>query len=93
MTTATWKGVVLAESDSCEQVEGNYYFPPDSINEEYFKETGNRTSCHWKGVAHYYTIKVNGEENVNAAWLYPETKEKAKRIKGYVAFRKGVKVE
>jgi len=93
MPTATWNGVVLAESDRCEQVEGNYYFPPDAIRSEYFKASDTHTTCGWKGVASYYTIVVNGQENTDAAWYYPDPKEAAKKIKGYIAFWRGVKVE
>ncbi|MDJ0691706.1 MAG: DUF427 domain-containing protein [Xenococcaceae cyanobacterium MO_188.B32] len=93
MPKAIWNGAVLAESDSCEVVEGNQYFPPDSINKEYFQPSSTHTTCPWKGQASYYNIVVNGEENKDAAWYYPETKEKANNIKGYIAFWRGVKVE
>ncbi|MGK7946915.1 MAG: DUF427 domain-containing protein [Microcystaceae cyanobacterium] len=93
MAKASWKGATLAQSDRCEIVEGNYYFPPDSINTGYFKESNTHTSCFWKGQASYYTLNVEGEENKDAAWYYPEPKEKANNIKGYVAFWKGVTVE
>jgi uncharacterized protein (DUF427 family) len=93
MAKAIWNGAVLAESDKCEIVEGNYYFPPDSVNQEYFKSSDTHTTCGWKGVASYYTIVVEGQENKDAAWYYPETKEKANNIKNYVAFWRGVKVE
>ena len=74
-------------------MEGNHYFPGDSINKEYYKESETRTTCPWKGEANYYSLEVNGEENSDAAWYYPETSELAKNIKGYVAFWKGVKIE
>lgn len=93
MVKAIWNGVVLAESDNCERVEGNYYFPPESINKEYFQETDTHSFCGWKGQANYYSLVVNGEENKDAAWCYPEPKEKAKHIANYVAFWKGVKIE
>tara|TARA_Y100000034_G_scaffold127870_1_gene181447 strand:+ start:1011 stop:1292 length:282 start_codon:yes stop_codon:yes gene_type:complete len=92
MVKAVWKGVVLAESDSCIEVEGNRYFPPKSIKKEFFKENNHHTICTWKGEASYYDIIVNGETNENAAWYYPNPKEEAKNIKGYVAFWKGVMV-
>jgi uncharacterized protein (DUF427 family) len=92
MTTATWNGAILAQSDNCIVVEGNQYFPPDSINREYFKESDTHSVCGWKGTASYYTIVVDGQENKDAAWYYPETKEKAKQIEGYIGFWKGVKV-
>ena len=93
MPKAIWNGAVLAESDKCEVVEGNQYFPPDSINKQYFKESSTHTTCPWKGVASYYTIEVDGQENKDAAWYYPSAKEKAKNIEGFIAFWKGVKVE
>ena len=93
MAKATWNGAVLAESDACEVVDGNQYFPPDAINQEYFKGTETRTTCGWKGVANYYSIEVDGQVNKDAAWYYPEPKEAAKNIKGYVAFWRGVTVE
>ena len=93
MPKAIWNDTVLAESDNCQIVEGNYYFPPDSINQQYFKESSTHTSCPWKGLASYYTIEVDGEQNKDAAWYYPQAKEKAKNIEGYVAFWRGVKVE
>lgn len=89
---ATWNGVVLAESDRCEVVDGNQYFPPDALNMEYFQPSSTHTTCGWKGVASYYSIEVNGERNNDAAWYYPEPKDAAKNIKGYVAFWRGVKV-
>ena len=93
MTKAVWNGVVLAESDRCQIVEGNSYFPPQSLNQEYFEKSNTNTICPWKGTASYYTVKVNGKENKDAAWYYPQTKEKAKHIEGYVAFWKGVQIE
>ena len=93
MPKAIWNGAVLAESDRTEVVEGNQYFPPDSINKQYFKESNTHTTCPWKGLASYYTVEVNGQENKDAAWYYPSAKEKAKNIEGYVAFWRGVKVE
>ena len=93
MPKAVWNGTVLAESDRTEVVEGNHYFPIDSIKKEYFKESSTHTSCPWKGQASYYSVEVDGQVNKDAAWYYPSTKEKAKNIEGYVAFWKGVKVE
>jgi uncharacterized protein (DUF427 family) len=93
MPKATWNGAVLAESDRCEVVEGNRYFPPDSIRREYFRESSNHTTCPWKGVASYYDVVVDGQTNKDAAWYYPETKAAANNIEGYVAFWHGVKVE
>ena len=90
---AIWNNQVLAESDETIVIEGNHYFPPNSIKKEFFKESNTHTSCPWKGQASYYTISVEGNENKDAAWYYPETKEAAKPIKGYVAFWRGVSVE
>ncbi|MBD2530890.1 DUF427 domain-containing protein [Nostoc flagelliforme FACHB-838] len=93
MPKAIWNGSVLAESDNTVVVEGNHYFPVDTINKQYFTESNTHTTCPWKGVASYYSIKVDGQINKDAAWYYPNAKEKAKNIEGYVAFWKGVKVE
>jgi uncharacterized protein (DUF427 family) len=92
MKKATWNNVVIAESDATLVIEGNHYFPPNSIKKEYFKSNDTHTTCHWKGVFSYYDLEVNGKTNTDAAWYYPETSELAKGIKGYVAFWKGVKV-
>jgi uncharacterized protein (DUF427 family) len=89
---ATWNGAVLAESDRTVVVEGNHYFPPDAIRRDYFKPSGTHTECGWKGTANYYTIEVDGRQNPDAAWYYPDPKEEAKEIAGYVAFWKGVTV-
>lgn len=93
MTKATWNGAILAESDETIVVEGNHYFPPDTINREYFQDSTTHTTCPWKGIASYYTIVVDGQQNKDAAWYYPNAKEKAKNIQGYVAFWRGVTVE
>ena len=90
---ATWHGVTLAESDETVAVEGNQYFPPESVKREYFRESGTHTTCPWKGEASYYDVVVDGETNRDAAWYYPEPKDAAKEIKGHVAFWRGVKVE
>lgn len=86
MAKATYNGVVLAESDNFEIVEGNIYFPPEAVNMEYFTETTHHTTCPWKGVASYYTVEVDGDTLDNAAWFYPETKRAANSIKSHVAF-------
>jgi uncharacterized protein (DUF427 family) len=93
MPRAIWNQAVLAESDRCEVVEGNYYFPPDALNHQYFKESDTHTTCGWKGVASYYTLEVGGKVNPDAAWYYPTPKDAAKNITGYIAFWKGVTVE
>jgi uncharacterized protein (DUF427 family) len=93
MAKAMWESAVLAESDKTVEVEGNQYFPPDAIRKEHFKPSNTHTVCPWKGTASYYDVEVNGKKNAGAAWYYPEPKDAAKQIKGYVAFWKGVKVE
>jgi uncharacterized protein (DUF427 family) len=93
MPKALWNGAELAASKDCEVVEGNFYFPPSSINRQYFKDSATHTTCPWKGVASYYDIVVDGEVNKDAAWYYPSPKDAAKNISGYVAFWKGVTVE
>lgn len=93
MKKATWNGATLAESDRTIVVENNHYFPQEDINKEYFQDSNTHTSCPWKGQASYYSVVVDGKENKDAAWYYPDAKEKAKNIEGYIAFWRGVKVE
>ncbi len=93
MPKAVWNGAVLAESDETIVVEGNHYFPPDAIKSEFFKESDRHTRCFWKGTASYYDVVVNGEVNPAAAWYYPEPSKAASKIKGYVAFWGGVRIE
>ena len=90
---AKWHGATLAESDETVVVEGNHYFPANSIDGRYFGESNTHTVCPWKGEASYYNISVDGEINKDAAWYYPDPKEAAANIKGRVAFWKGVVVE
>ncbi len=90
---AIWNGEVIAESNETVVVEGNHYFPPSAIKSEHFQPSETHTVCGWKGTASYYNVVAGGEVNKDAAWFYPETKEAADNIKGYVAFWKGVKVE
>ena len=85
---AIWKETVLAESDRVETVEGNAYFPPDSIKREYLRPTDAHTVCPWKGVANYYDVVVNGAVNKEAAWYYPEPKQAAAK-KSPVTWRSG----
>jgi len=89
---AIWKDVTLAESDDTIVVEGNHYFPPDSVKRDYLKESATHTTCPWKGEASYFTVVVNDAVNKDAAWYYPEPKEAAQQIKDYVAFWKGIEV-
>ena len=93
MKKAIWNGKVIAESENTVNIEGNDYFPADSIKSEFFEESETNTVCPWKGTASYYNLKVDGKENKDAAWHYPEVSELAKAIKGHVAFWKGVTVE
>lgn len=92
MAKAVWNDTVLAESDNYQEVEGNVYFPPESVKKEYFSPTDKNTHCPWKGEANYFTIETNGDKNENAAWTYKNPKEAAKKIKEHVAFWKGVEI-
>ena len=92
MTTATWNGTVIAESDDIVTVEGNAYFPRDSVRGEFLQPSDTTTVCPWKGTASYLSLEVDGQLNADAAWFYPEPKDAAKEISGRVAFWKGVEV-
>jgi uncharacterized protein (DUF427 family) len=89
---AEWNNQIIAESDATIVVENNHYFPLQSVKGEYLKPSSTHSTCPWKGLASYYTLEVEGKQNPDAAWFYPEPKEAAKQIKDYVAFWKGVKV-
>ena len=89
---AIWNGQVIAESDDLVNVENNYYFPKESLNKEFFKESETNSFCPWKGTSSYYTVSVDGKDNADAAWYYPTPKDAAKHIEGRVAFWKGVEV-
>jgi len=89
---AIWNGAVLAESEDTVVVDGNHYFPADSLRPELFRESGEKSSCPWKGQASYYDVVVDGETNAASAWYYPEPKEAAREIAGRVAFWRGVEV-
>ena len=93
MARATWNGEVIAESDETVLVEGNHYFPPESLERRFFAESSHTSRCGWKGTASYYDVTVNGQTNESAAWYYPKTKQAAKQIEGYVAFWRGVEVQ
>jgi uncharacterized protein (DUF427 family) len=93
MPKAVWNGAMLADSERTEIVEGNHYFPPGSINREYFKQSPTHSTCPWKGEAHYYDVVVDNKVNKDAAWYYPLPKDAAKNIKDHVAFWKGVQIE
>lgn len=89
---AIWNGEVIAESETTTLVEGNHYFPEDSIKKEFFKDSDLTSVCHWKGTANYYSIEVNGETNKDAAWYYADPKQLAEGVRGKVAFWRGVQI-
>ena len=89
---AIWNNTVIAESNNTVVIENNHYFPPESIQKEFFKDSDTHTHCPWKGDASYYTLEVNEQTNEDAAWYYPTTSHAAKPIEGYVAFWKGVEI-
>ena len=93
MRRATWNGTIIAESDRCVAVEGNQYFPAETVKREFLRDSSTHTVCSWKGTASYYDVVVNGETNRDAAWYYPQPNPEAVNVKGYIAFWKGVKVE
>ena len=93
MARAIWNGTVIAESDETVEVEGNQYFPPNAVDRSFLRESSTHTVCGWKGTASYWDVVVEGDVNSDAAWFYPEPKDAASQIAGYVAFWKGVKVE
>ncbi len=90
---AVWNNQIIAESDKTIIVEGNHYFPYNSIKPDFFQDSDTHTTCSWKGVANYKTIIVDDKINKDAAWFYPEPKAEAAEIKNYIAFWKGVKIE
>jgi len=92
MAVATWNGIMIAESDKTVFVEGNHYFPPDSVNTQYLRQSATTSRCPWKGLANYYSLIVDGKTNEDAAWYYAEPSDAAAAIKGYIAFCKGVDV-
>jgi uncharacterized protein (DUF427 family) len=92
MAKAVWNGQTLAESETFETVEGNIYFPEDSVKREFLKASSTTSSCPWKGQARYYTILVDGQENPDAAWYYPDPKPAARNVKHHIAFWRGVEV-
>ncbi len=89
---AVWNGKVLAQSTETEQVEGNHYFPPESVNEEFLEPSDRRSQCPWKGTAFYYNVTVEGKTIKNAAWKYPSPNPDAAEIEGHIAFYKGVEI-
>jgi uncharacterized protein (DUF427 family) len=93
MVKATWNKTVIAQSAETEIVEGNHYFPPDSVKEELLRKSDRHSTCPWKGVASYYDIVIDEKVNRDAAWYYPDPKEAARQIAGYIAFWNGVEVQ
>lgn len=93
MSRAVWNGVVIAESEKTETVEGNVYFPEGSLKRQYFRPSSTTSTCPWKGQARYLNVEIDGKDNQDAAWYYPDPKPAARNIKGYVAFWRGVEVE
>jgi uncharacterized protein (DUF427 family) len=90
---AIWNGQIIAESNDTVVVEGNHYFPAESVNAEYLRESATHTTCPWKGEASYHSLEVDGQKNPDAAWFYPAPKDAAKQITGRIAFWKGVRIE
>jgi uncharacterized protein (DUF427 family) len=90
---AIWNGEVIAESDRTVEIEGNQYFPPSSVKEEFLEASPKTSTCPWKGEARYYHLHVDGSDNENAAWYYPEPKKEASEIKGMIAFWNGVQIK
>jgi uncharacterized protein (DUF427 family) len=90
---ATWNDAVLAESSDTVAVEGNQYFPLADVHQEYLRQSDSHTTCHWKGVASYYDVVVGDQVNGDAAWYYPNPSPAADRVKGRVAFWRGVTVQ
>ena len=89
---AIWNNRVIAESENTLQIEGNHYFPLESVNRELLEDSQTHTACHWKGTASYYDVKVDGQVNKDAAWFYPEPSNAADKIKDHIAFWRGVEV-
>ncbi|MFQ5419703.1 MAG: DUF427 domain-containing protein [Anaerolineae bacterium] len=92
MTQAIWNGIVIAESDKTQIVEGNHYFPPEAIKKEFFQENSRHTVCPWKGTASYYDVTVDGKVKRAVAWYYPQPSQAAAHIKNHVAFYGSVKI-
>jgi uncharacterized protein (DUF427 family) len=92
MTKAIWNARVIAASDDTVVVEGNHYFPSESVDFAFLQPSSATTTCPWKGVAHYYDLVVDGQTNPKAAWYYPQPKPAAAQIQGRIAFWNGVQV-
>lgn len=89
---AVWNGEIIADSEDTTVVEGNHYFPPDSVDGRYLRDSDHTSVCPWKGTARYRDVVVDGQVNDNAAWCYPEPSEAAAQIEGRIAFWHGVEV-
>jgi uncharacterized protein (DUF427 family) len=92
MAVARLNGTVIADSDDVVVVEGNHYFPFDSIRADLFVDSPTTTICPWKGKAHYKSVTVEGDRHADVAWYYPRPSPLARRIKGRVAFDRRVDV-
>jgi uncharacterized protein (DUF427 family) len=92
MVAARWNGAIIAESDGTVVVEGNHYFPRETVNADYLEDSSTTSVCGWKGTAHYHSLVVDGKTNADAAWYYPEPKDAAREITDRIAFWKGVEV-
>jgi uncharacterized protein (DUF427 family) len=93
MAKAVWNGVVIAESDKIQEVDDYVYFPESSVKREYLRPSSTVSTCPWKGQARYYSLMIDGQENQDAAFYYPNPKPAARKIKGYIAFWRGVEIE
>ena len=92
-TEAFWNGKLIAASDNCIAVDGNAYFPPQDLKNEFFKQSAHTSVCSWKGDCNYFSLTVDGKTNADAAWVYHAPKSAAAAIKDYVAFWKGVEIK
>lgn len=93
MIRAVWNGAVLAEAAETVPLEGNDYFPRECVRSEFLTDSSTTTRCPWKGTAHYYTVRVDGAENPDAAWYYPDPSARAQQIADHIAFWRGVQIE
>lgn len=93
MVEARWNGTVIARSDDTVVVEGNHYFPADAVDRDVLRPSTTTTVCPWKGTASYYSLHVDGADNPDAAWYYPEPKAEAENIRGRIAFWRGVTID
>ena len=93
MAKAVWNGVVVAESDKTQELDDYVYFPESSVKREYLRPSSTISTCPWKGQARYYSLMIDGQENQDAAFYYPNPKPAARKIKGYIAFWRGVEIE